>query len=328
MFHDLLVEDSKREKLYCAVQLTAPSGAGKTTGALLIAYGLMKSKYPELDDEMLWKKIGLIDTEHRRSQLYVGLHIGGITIGSFKVIHLNKPFSVERYVYCGRALKQQGVEVLVVDSASHAWEGEGGILDYNGTRFQNWNDTNKEVYNPLVQFLTGEGLEMHTISTARTKQEYAMVPDELGKIEVKKLGLKPVQRDSLEYEMQIVFRIDMDHNAVAVKDNSGVFYSMGPKKIGPEHGEILYKWLEAGEDIHAEKRAEEEERLFLIQEIEGLVIEYGLKAWQNQMEAHPSVGPLKDAHISVVRKFRQALQTQMEAKEKAQKEKEEQVAEK
>ena len=47
---------AKREQLIAAVQVAGPSGAGKTLGALLVAYGMMKEKYP--DDWEVQLKVG------------------------------------------------------------------------------------------------------------------------------------------------------------------------------------------------------------------------------------------------------------------------------
>jgi len=64
-----------------------PSGSGKTVSALMLAYGMMKAKYPELSDEEIWPKIGVADTEHERSLLYEGLVFNNVRIGQFTFIH-------------------------------------------------------------------------------------------------------------------------------------------------------------------------------------------------------------------------------------------------
>ena len=87
-----------------------------------------------------------------------------------------------------------------------------------------------------------------------------MEQSETGKLSVKKLGLKTVQRDSLEYEFQIVFNVDMDHIARTSKDNSGLFENL-PQKLSPETGKKLIQWLDKGIDV---KGKEEEDRLNFI----------------------------------------------------------------
>jgi AAA domain len=270
----ITVRKAKREKLIAAVQIAGPSGAGKTLGGLLMAYGMMKELYPNASEAELWDKIALIDTEHERSLVYEGLNdhrTYGVKIGEFLFVPLDKPYTVQRYNMAVKAAKDAGAEVVVIDSISHAWEAEGGLLDLQqqkGGNFQAWREINP-VYGQFVDLAIGVTHRIHTISTARAKQEYAMEQSETGKLSVKKLGLKQVQRDSLEYEFQIVFNVDMDHIASTSKDNSGLFER--PDKITPDHGRKLIQWLDKGIDV---KGKEEEDRLEFIKIIREFEVHY------------------------------------------------------
>ena len=318
---------AKRQKLRLAMQLIGPSGSGKTLGGLILAYGMMKEKYPEMDEFDLWGKIGLVDTEHERALIYEGMQFGTTTVGQFFHMDLQKPYSFESYKRSVDGLVKEGVEVVIIDSASHAWEGEGGVLDLQqelGGKFQSWNDANKQAYNPLVSLLVGEMHGVHIISTVRAKQDYAMQKNEhTEKMEIAKLGLKPIQRDSLEYEMQIVLRIDMDHKFLASKDNSTLFKDQYGT-IEQEHGANLYKWVEKGEDIFAERRAAEEaalqKRISRVEAMQAKVEEYGLQEWSEKMISHPAVGPLLTASEDMLNKYAQTLAFQIkeiDAKNKA-----------
>lgn len=286
---------AKRQMLRLAMALIGPSGSGKTVGGLILAYGMMKEKYPKASEDQIWSLIGLVDTEHERSLIYEGMEKGGVMIGQFWHYDLKAPYSVERYTHAIMEMKKQGVEVVVIDSLSHAWMGEGGVLDYHDTmggKFQSWNSTNKEAYFPLVSLATGESSGLHIINTIRSKQDHAMQPDESGKMQVVKLGLQPVQRDQFEYEFQIALNIDMDNFAHASKDNSDIFKEYRGK-ITPEHGAKLYQWLEQGVDIFAERRAAEqkaeEERLAMVAELRKLEAEYNLQETVQGLENHPTV---------------------------------------
>lgn len=314
---------AKRQMLTLAMQVAGPSGSGKTLSSLIFAYGMMKAKYPDLDEYDVWGKIGLVDTEHDRSLIYEGMEYNGVKIGEFIHAPLAAPYTYERYDAAVKALVDFGVEVCIVDSATHAWEGEGGVLDYQqkkGGNFQAWNDANKDAYNPLVSLLVGEKYRVHMISTARAKQEYAMSRNEhTEKMEVVKLGLKPVQRDTLEYEMQLVFRLDMDNHFEMSKDNSSLF--RGKREvITTEHGRLVYEWLEKGVDIFAEKRAAEEklekERQQLGQEINELAKEHDLLVWVDAMEKHPNVGPIATASLDILHKFKEALDVKIAERQK------------
>lgn len=255
---------AKREKLVAAVAVIGPSGSGKTLGALLMAYGMMKAKYPELSEDAVWEKIGLIDTEHKRALVYEGRQdpsTHNVRIGQFWHYNLQKPYTLERYKKAVKEVKDAGAEVAVIDSLSHAWQGEGGILEYQqdlGGRYQDWKQANKDAYFPLVSLAVGEMFDIHTINTIRSKQAHEMQVTETGKKEIVKLGLQPVQRDDFEYEFQIVFTTDMQHVAKTTKDNSGLFEDK-PAKITPEHGKKLFEWLEKGIDVRAEEEAQRQE---------------------------------------------------------------------
>jgi hypothetical protein len=261
----ITVRKAKRQQLIAAVEIAGPSGGGKTLGALLMAYGMMKEKYPSLPEINLWDKIGLIDTEHERSLVYEGMEKQGVRIGEFLFVPLEAPYTISRYDASVKALKDAGAEVVVIDSISHAWDSEGGLLDLQqakGGNFQAWRDVNPH-YQAFISLITGEKYRVHTIATVRQKQEYAMEQSETGKLQVKKMGLKHVQRDSLEYEFQIVFNVNMEHVATTSKDNSGLFEEV-PAKLSPDHGRKLIQWLDKGIDV---KGKEEEDRLEFIRMI-------------------------------------------------------------
>ncbi|MER2006312.1 MAG: hypothetical protein ABS939_02570 [Psychrobacillus sp.] len=311
---------AKRQMLRGAIAIIGPSGAGKTLGGLLLAYGMMKKKYPDLEDFDLWGKIGLVDTEHKRSLIYEGMMHQNVTIGQFWHYELNAPFSVDRYAQAFTELKNVGAEVIVIDSTSHAWEGEGGVLDYQqqlGGRFQDWNTANKDAYAPMVSLFTGEKHDVHVINTVRAKQEYAMQRNEFTeKMEVAKLGTKPVQRDSLEYEFQVVFNVDMDNKFRTSKDNSGLFKGKY-EELTPAHGAQLFDWLEAGVDIFAEKRAElerqEKQRVGLIEDIKKQVADFGLEAWFNETLKHAFFKglALEQMPLEMIEYVRKGLQGKM-----------------
>lgn len=321
-FNDIQIGTAEREKLFGAIMFQAPSGGGKTVGALILAYGMMKHKYPELAEADVWKKIGLVDTEHRRALVNVNMMKGETKIGAFLHVPLQAPFSVERITYAVGLVKQAGCEVCILDSTSHIWEGSGGIQDYQqnlGGRFQDWRTANKDVYEPFVQLVTGQLHDMHMICTSRTKQEHAMVVNEMGRTEVKKLGMKPIQRDSLEYEFQIVFNINMEQVASVSKDNSGLFLGMN-ETITENHGKLIYEWLDEGKDIVAEREAEaariEEQRMGLVQDIAKQAVDFNLNDWLGGVLAHPFFNkPLEQLDYEKLVTIRQQLQIKMEEQE-------------
>jgi hypothetical protein len=256
---------AKRQKLIAAIEIAGPSGGGKTLGGLLVAYGMMKELYPDHPD--VWEKIGLIDTEHERSLVYEGMEHQGVKIGEFWHQPLQNDYSVSKYAQSVKMLKDAGCEVIIIDSISHAWEGANGLLDLQqakGGSFGAWRDVNP-VYDEFIKLVTGETYKIHTISTVRQKQDYQVDRTDTGKLEIKKLGLKHVQRDSLEYEFQVVFNVDMNHQASVTKDNSGLFEGK-QAALSPEHGKKLIQWLDKGIDVKGKEEEDRQQFLKMIQE--------------------------------------------------------------
>ena len=263
---------ARREKMKAAIAYIGGSGSGKTLSMLITAYGMMKEAYPDLADEEVFQKIGVVDTEHRRSQIYAGTTITDLKIHPFYHIDLQAPFSPSRYDEAIRALKNGGCEVVIVDSLSHAWDGEGGLLEMQqqaGGNFQAWAKVKPHIQS-FIKSLTEN--DVHILASMRTKQDYQVEQGETGKLDIKKLGLKPIQKDDLEYEFMIVWQLDQDHIARTTKDNSGIFENQ-PAKVTPEHGSKLFKWLDQGVDVKAEEEAKRQE---LISSIE---------LWRNEYEA-------------------------------------------
>lgn len=111
--HQLVFKPASKEALKPFIGLFGKSGSGKTFSALMLARGIAGPT----------GKIGLIDTENRRGSAYVDLIAGG-----YEVLNLDPPFSPERYTQCLDAAEKAGIDALVVDSATHEWNGEGGYL--------------------------------------------------------------------------------------------------------------------------------------------------------------------------------------------------------
>lgn len=230
-----------RERTKLRMALAGVSGGGKTIGALYIAYGLTGD----------WGKIALLDTEHKRAKAYANR--SELETGAFLYASLEPPYSVERYLdYAKDAAAAVGPDgVLIVDSFSHAWKGQGGVLDYKSTiasrpgknDYSAWDEAGK-AQNNLIDTLFD--LDCHLICTMRVKQDYAMELNERGKQQPVKLGLAPVQRDDTEYEFDIMLNIDRSHIATASKDIT--FLDGYEAVITPQLGRDLREWLYKGKE--------------------------------------------------------------------------------
>jgi hypothetical protein len=216
------------------VALDGPTGSGKTWTALQIARALAGP-----DGTIL-----LLDTERGSSQLYSDLY-------DFEVIEWDPPFD-PRELRQVMAEFQDQYDVIIVDSGSHFWMGEGGTLDivdaassrqFGGNRFAGWQE-GTPAQNDLVEaFVTTNA---HVIVTMRSKMEYAL--DEQNRPQ--KIGMAPVQRDGLEYEFTVVASMDLSHRMTISKSRCDL---IADKVYNQGHSEemalTLKDWLGSAEPM-------------------------------------------------------------------------------
>lgn len=229
---------AQRKQVKLKIGISAPSGAGKTYSALLIAHGIC-------DD---WSKIALIDTENGSGELYSNL-------GGYDVATITPPFTPQKYIDTIKEAEMAGYKVLIIDSLSHAWTGEGGLLDMqdkavkaskSGNSYTAWREVTPE-HNRLVDTILQSDLDI--IVTTRAKAEY-VITDDNGKKGYKKIGLAPVFRDGLEYELTTFFDMTQEHIATASKDRTGMF----EKSFVPteETGKMFNQWRNSGVELKCE----------------------------------------------------------------------------
>lgn len=110
---DFKIVPAERQAIIPLIGIYAKSNGGKTHSALLIARGIVGPA----------GRIVLIDTENKRGHVYSDIIPGG-----YKVIDFDAPFSPERYI---EAIDEatKNADIIVIDSMTHEWKGEGGILE-------------------------------------------------------------------------------------------------------------------------------------------------------------------------------------------------------
>jgi DNA polymerase III delta prime subunit len=234
----LQIRDAVRHKVKTKMLLSGVSGSGKTTGALLIARGLCDSP----------KEILLIDTENRGE---ITANLFG-SEGKYKYAEFPAPFSAQRFAQAVNESINAGFKVIIFDSITPFWQGEGGILekkDSFGGTFDAWKKVSpdwKLLINTIIQS------DIHIILTSRVKSEYVIedVVNAQGRTtkSPKKVGLKEDFREGIEYELNVHLRIDLDHIARPEKDNTGVFETLYDR-INIQHGQKLRQWCEEGIDF-------------------------------------------------------------------------------
>lgn len=224
---------AKRSKAKLRLAISGASGAGKTYSALLIASGIVPMS-----------KVAVIDTESGSADLYADL-------GDYSTVTINPPYSPKKYIEAIHTAENAGFELIIIDSLSHAWSGEGGLLDqqgkateskYRGNGWAAWREITP-LYNQLIETILHSPL--HIIATMRSKTEYMQI-EVNGKKQIQKVGMAPIQRDGIEYEFTTVFDLSQNHTATVSKDRTNMFDGQYFTPSA-ECGKALLHWLTVGE---------------------------------------------------------------------------------
>lgn len=256
------IRKAARQKAKLRVGMSGPSGSGKTLSSLYLAKGIVQGHL---------EKVTVIDTENGSADLYSH-------IGDYNVISITAPYTPEKYIEAIEACEKSGMELVIIDSVSHEWDGKGGLLEANellgqtkfkGNTWAAWSVTTPR-HQKFIEAIVGS--KMHIITTARSKTDTIQTEDK----KIKKVGLKEIQREGFEYELTLNFNLDREkHYAVASKDRTGIFSEIDPFIIDEDTGKKLLEWAEAGvdtstapiivnkEQIEKEKKEESEKRLHM-----------------------------------------------------------------
>lgn len=244
---EMILRPAKREIARARVGFAGASGSGKTASALLFAYGLCAD----------WSRIAIIDTEHGSGDLYVGETIpknGGVTIGEYSVIPIEAPYTPDKFTGAIKIIEDakdekggHAFDVIIIDSLSHGWIGDGALLDIQGKEADrlgnSWAAWRKvtPMHSKLIESILKSPL--HIIVTARSKQAHVQEKNsETGKSVVKRVGMETQFRDGIEYELTTFFDLAQDHTAFCSKDRTNIFdgsYSV----VTPEQGQKMGRWL-------------------------------------------------------------------------------------
>lgn len=217
---------AERPKMHGRAMLSGPSGAGKTWTALSIASVLA-------DGDM--SRVLVIDTERESALTYADVFVG------FQHLPWRPPYDPTELTDTLGQLGDSYVAV-VVDSFTHFWRGQGGTLDIADGKFGGWKSA-RPVQEALVEALLG--VPAHVLLCVRSKTEYLV---EHNGNKVTKLGVAPMQDDSLVFEMNVAFDIDLEHRITVTKSRTpavpvGRMYPAGLEKKAAED----YKqWLAGG----------------------------------------------------------------------------------
>lgn len=242
----------RRQVLIC---LIGESTSGKTYSALMIAWGLArKLATPSVPF--------LMDTENGRGEMYDDDPI----IGGYNYGELTPPFTPERFIEGIDDAEKAGAKVMVTDTFSHEWEGQGGIIEiaesattkggFELNGLVKWSKP-KSRHKKLMHYL-GRSI-IHHILVLRAKDDMEQVDqvDENTKktknVVINK-GKKSVQEKRFKFEMTVQLIMD------DTKGREGYYtVSKCPKplqhifkdgeRISVKTGELLAEWCNGAKKL-------------------------------------------------------------------------------
>jgi len=233
-----------REEVSLLIGLIGTSGSGKTYTAMRLAKGICGDK-----------PFAVIDTEAGRAKHYADL---------FKFDHgdLKPPFRPEVYAEAIKAADEAGYKAVVVDSCSHEWSSEGGILDWQeeeltrmagddykkreSCKMASWikpKRAHKEMIQRLLQVRT------NIILCFRAEEKIKMEKDETGKMRIVPLGFQPICSKEMPYELTVSFLLTPDKpgipQPIKLQEQHRKLFPLD-KQIGEESGKMISEWAAGG----------------------------------------------------------------------------------
>jgi hypothetical protein len=217
---------AKRANSTIIAGIAGPSGGGKTYSALRFATGLADGG-----------KIVAIDTERGRMLHYADEF-------DFLYAELDAPFSPDRWAEAIKSALRLEPAVVILDSFSHEWAGDGGVLDMQEADFQrrggresakvaSWIEPKKKHKTLINDVLIR--MPCHLVICLRAEDKIEMKKNADGKLEVvpKKtlsghVGWIPVTGKEIPYELTL--------NLVVTPDAPGV---PKPIKLMAQHRALV-----------------------------------------------------------------------------------------
>lgn len=252
---DFTIKKATRTGVKPLVGMYGKSGSGKTMSALLLARGLVGPN----------GRIVLIDSESGRGSIFSDVIPGG-----YSVLDLDAPFSPMRYEEA-IAKAESAADAVVVDSMSHEWSGEGGVLDWADDELQKMGggDNNKmrSWIKPKMahKMMVGRLLrcKVPLICCLRGEEKTHMVkgPDNKSKVITDEFST-PL------YDPRFIFEMLLNLETVSRDGKGGYVYptkvthpDLGKllpspdEQIGIKHGEAIAKWCSGSVNAPASQPA-------------------------------------------------------------------------
>lgn len=241
-----------RENVGLWINLVGGTGSGKTFTAMRLASGISGGK-----------PFAVIDTENRRALHYADQF-------TFDHAELRPPFRPNAYAEAIVAADAAGYPVIVVDSGSHVWAGDGGILDWQDeelTRMagDDWAKRERVKMSAWIKPKTSHKhmvqkflqVKAHLILCLRAEEKIEMVKNAQGKLEIQKKqsltgkdGWIPICDKNLPFEATCSFLLlagspGVPHPIKLQEQHRALFPLEKP--ITEESGRKLAEWAIGGQ---------------------------------------------------------------------------------
>ncbi len=241
-----------RENVGLLIGLIGASGSGKTYTAMRLASGICAGK-----------PFAVIDTEASRAKHYAD---------AFKFDHgdLTPPFRPSAYADAIMAADKAGYPVIVVDSCSHEWAGDGGILDWQEEELQRMAGDDyakrervkmaswikpKMGHKHMIQKLLQ--VRAHLILCFRAEEKIEMIKGPDGKMQIvpKKSaigldGWMPVCEKNMPYELTTSFLLMASRpgipHPIKLQEQHRPLFPLD-KPITEESGRLIAQWAAGGQ---------------------------------------------------------------------------------
>lgn len=235
-----------REQVGLLIGLAGASGSGKTFSAMRLAQGIVGEG----------KRFAVIDTEARRALHYADRF-------QFDHMDMKPPFRPDAYSDAIAAADQAGYGAILIDSFSHVWAGEGGVLDWqeeelNRMAGQDWAKRErvkmaawikpKGGHKRMVQKLLQTRAHLIICLRAEEKTKIERGPD--GKQLIVPMGFQPICDKSFPFELTCSALLYPDKPGVPewlkLQEQHRPAFPPG-QPITEESGKALAAWATGGQ---------------------------------------------------------------------------------
>ena len=246
-----------KEQVNLLIGLIGASGSGKTYTAMRLASGMVGKG----------NKFAVIDTEARRSLHYAEMF-------DFDMAELNPPFKPANYADAILSAEKAGYKVIVIDSMSHEWSGESGILDWQeeeltrmagddwkkreACKMASWikpKSGHKQMVQKLLQVKT------NLILCFRAEEKVGMEKDANGKTVIVPKGWQPICEKSLPYELTVSFLLTPDKpgypQPIKLQEQHKTLFPLN-QPINEESGQKVEEWASGGKLKPVESQTDED----------------------------------------------------------------------